>query len=177
MRIEPGTPPPPVVELLLIDTAVSQALHEGAAEFEHRYQANPGDEWELICGVAEQTLQLLDHRPRPAPFGGFLVIDGLSRRVIGTCGFADGPGAAGTPEIAYFTFPPFERRGYATAMARKLVEIARRDDRVKTIIAHTLPQPGPSTRILERCGFRCAGIVQHVEDGAVWRWELPNSRG
>ena len=176
MPIETKSPPPPTVELLAIDPVVAQALAESAAAFQQRYRADPGNEIELLRGVAQQTLALLEQRPRPAPFGGFLTIDQRSRQVIGTCGFADGPGAAGTPEIAYFTFPPFERRGYATAMARKLVEIARCDDRVKTIIAHTLPQPGPSTRILERCGFRCAGIVQHVEDGAVWRWELPNSR-
>ncbi|MDX2197661.1 MAG: GNAT family N-acetyltransferase [Phycisphaerae bacterium] len=176
MRIEPGAPPPPVVELLRIDATVARALNDDSAAFQLHYRANPGAELELIRGVAQQTLQLLERRPRPAPFGGYLAIDTVTRQIIGTCGFSDGPGAAGTPEIAYFTFPPFERRGYATAMARKLIEIARREDRVKTIIAHTLPQAGPSTRILERCGFRCTGVVQHVEDGPVWRWELSNAR-
>jgi|SRR6267378_2525891 len=37
--------------------------------------------------------------------------------------------------------------------------------------AHTLPLSNPSTRVLQKCGFRHIGAVVDPEDGPVWRWE------
>jgi RimJ/RimL family protein N-acetyltransferase len=68
------------------------------------------------------------------------------------------------------TFPSFERRGHATAMAARLVEIARAAG-AAMVIAHTLPQENASNRALRRNGFIFAGAVQDPEDGEVWRWE------
>jgi len=42
---------------------------------------------------------------------------------------------------------------------------------VRTIRAHTLPQRNASTRILEKCGFRQTGEIDHPTDGLIWRWE------
>jgi hypothetical protein len=37
-------------------------------------------------------------------------------------------------------------------------------------MAYTLPQRGPSTRILETVGLEFDGEFEHPEDGNVWRW-------
>jgi RimJ/RimL family protein N-acetyltransferase len=74
-------------------------------------------------------------------------------------------------EIAYGIVPSFEGRGYATEAARALVNHARTHEQVRQIIAHTMPVPNASTRVLKKCGFTFAGEVIDPEDGRVWRWE------
>jgi RimJ/RimL family protein N-acetyltransferase len=44
------------------------------------------------------------------------------------------------------------------------------DERVKTVIAHTLPENNASTHILDKIGFTFAGEIEHPEDGLIWRW-------
>lgn len=125
----------------------------------------------LVADVIGLTEAMRSANGAPPEWGGYLAADASSRAVIGTCAYKDAPDAAGAVEIAYFTFPEFEGRGYGTAMAAALVERAARDDGVLTIRAHTLPEPNASTRILGRNGFVHLGTVEDPEDGLVWRWE------
>lgn len=119
--------------------------------------------------VLEQTAALLTSDPRPNPWGSYLAKDGETG--VGLCAFKAAPDAQGSVEIAYFTFPSYERRGFATAMAAALVEIAR-DGGATTAVAHTLPEENASNQALRRNGFAFAGDVIDPEDGPVWRWEL-----
>jgi RimJ/RimL family protein N-acetyltransferase len=57
-------------------------------------------------------------------------------------------------------------------MAGKLVEAASRSPEVKRIIAHTLPEPNASTRVLEKVGMSFVGEVFDPEDGRVWQWRI-----
>lgn len=102
---------------------------------------------------------------------GFGIIDRESRTVIGAASFKGPPDTNGMVEIAYGIVPSFEGRGYATEAARALVDFAQGDDKVRQIIAHTMPEPNASTRVLTKCGFTFAGEVIDPEDGRVWRWE------
>jgi ribosomal-protein-alanine N-acetyltransferase len=121
--------------------------------------------------VAEHSLAFLKSFPyetRPRNLG-YLVVEGESQQLAGTCSFK-GPPAEGAVEIAYFTFPGFEGRGIATAMAQFLLEQAGAMPGVERVIAHTLPESSASTRILEKVGMARAGSAE--EDGVtVWRWE------
>ncbi len=92
--------------------------------------------------------------------------------VVGTCGFK-GPPCEGRVEIAYFTFPDCEGKGFATAMAAQLVGIAQGHTSQPIIAAQTLPQRNASHRILEKLGFQHAETILHPEDGIVWEWRLP----
>jgi RimJ/RimL family protein N-acetyltransferase len=120
--------------------------------------------------VLTQTVDLLTRDPRPDPWGSYLAHDGATP--VGICAFKAAPEAEGTVEIAYMTFPAFERRGYAAAMAGALFETAVRGG-AATVIAHTLPVAKASTRVLKRNGFTFAGETIDPEDGLVWRWERP----
>jgi ribosomal-protein-alanine N-acetyltransferase len=84
-----------------------------------------------------------------------------------------GPPRGGVAEIAYYTLPELEGRGYATATARALVEVARAHDPAVRLIAQTLPAPNASNALLRKLGFTFAGPVLHPEDGEVWEWHLP----
>lgn len=88
--------------------------------------------------------------------------------LIGTCAFKTPP-ESGSVEIAYFTFPGYEGRGIATAMARHLVELAALHG-VRHVRAQTLPEKNASNRLLEKLGFTLSGSVMHPDDGEVWEW-------
>jgi RimJ/RimL family protein N-acetyltransferase len=130
-----------------------------------------GEFAKMIGDVAAQTTALYERLPRDPSWIGYVTADRVTNQVIGVCGFKNAP-ANGAVEVAYFTFPAFENRGFATAMAAEMVAIARSSPDIRAVIAHTLPQPNASTRVLYKNGFRNAGEIIDPEDGPVWRWEL-----
>jgi RimJ/RimL family protein N-acetyltransferase len=103
------------------------------------------------------------------PWTGYLAVsDG---RVVGTCAFKCAP-VDESVEIAYFTFPEFEGRGIATAMATELVAIARAARPGLLITSQTRAERNASNAILGKLGFTFAGPVMHPEDGEIWEWHL-----
>ena len=99
--------------------------------------------------------------------GSFTV---LEEQFVGGCGYKSPP-RNGRVEIAYFTLPQFQGRGYATAMAERLIGIAESADPKVVVFAQTLPQESASTSILKRLNFELLGTVEHPEDGLVWEWQ------
>jgi len=91
--------------------------------------------------------------------------------LVGTCGFKSSP-YNGRVEIAYFTFPKYESRGFATAMATQLVTIAKQQEPTILVTAQTLPEHNASHRILEKLRFDCIGKIEHVEEGTICEWHL-----
>jgi len=158
------------VQLIRIDDSLRANVNHGGDAFAATYAASLGDSTDIVRGVVAQTLEMIEKAPRAPEWGGYLAVDAAQALVVGTCGFAHGPEADGTVEIAYFTFPAFEGRGYATAMARALLERALASPEVRDVVAHTLPEPNASTRILENIGFRRAGEAHDPDLGTVWRW-------
>lgn len=136
-----------------------------------------GPAWDCVRPAVEQTVALLSRLPRPAPWGCYLMADSESREVVGICGFKNAP-SDGNVEIAYYTFPTYEGKGYATAAAAALTAIAESSSEVQLVIARTLMEPNASTRVLTKCGFALTGEVVDPEDGQVWQWERPaNNQG
>lgn len=116
------------------------------------------------------TAKLYERRGFIHPWIGYLAWSGDD--LAGTCAFTSPP-HDGEVEIAYFTFPGFEGKGIATALARELVEIARSNDPGILVTARTLPRDYPSTTVLKKF-FAFRGAVDHPTDGRIWRWELPH---
>ena len=125
---------------------------------------------EVASSALEATALLYDTVGFHEPWVGYLAMDG--ERVVGTCGFK-APPAAGRVEIAYFTFPEFEGRGVATAMARRLTDLALETEPGVTVAAQTLPIGNASNAILRKLGFRLVGTATDEEVGEVWEWQLP----
>jgi RimJ/RimL family protein N-acetyltransferase len=116
----------------------------------------------LACAETATLYARAGHEP---PFVRYIAFDGT--HYVGTCGFTRPP-HAGRVEIAYHTFPLFERRGFATQMARALLDIAAEH----AVIAHTAPESNASTSVLLKLGFQLEGRVMDPERGVVWRWQL-----
>lgn len=106
------------------------------------------------------------------PWIGYIAIEGGV--AVGTCAFKSPP-ADGRVEIAYLTFPAFERRGVGTRMARELVALARATDPAVQVAAQTAPEENASTRILRKLGFVHTGDAHDHEIGRCWEWRLPRS--
>jgi [ribosomal protein S5]-alanine N-acetyltransferase len=91
-------------------------------------------------------------------------------RLVGSAAYKGKP-LDGTIEIAYGTFDDVRGQGIGGRMCKELVAIALETDPSLRITARTLPEKNPSTRILEKNGFRLVGTVEDPEDGEVWEWE------
>ncbi len=156
---------------------LSPSLEEKLANDEEHNAAVVQEDW---TGMAEAVLRVIGRTLDAAPtsidelrWEGYFVIDEDTREVVGSCAFTGPPTDERGVEIAYFTYPGFEGRGYATEMARKLVELAGGSTEVQRVIAHTLPETNASTRVLQKVGMTFVGEVIDPEDGLVWRWQLP----
>jgi RimJ/RimL family protein N-acetyltransferase len=94
----------------------------------------------------------------------------IDNELVGSAGFKGGP-KEGKVEIAYGTFPAYQRQGVGSEMCRQLVLIALQTDSSIRITARTFEPDNYSTRILKKNGFSCNGPVWDEEDGTVWEWE------
>jgi [ribosomal protein S5]-alanine N-acetyltransferase len=96
----------------------------------------------------------------PGSFGWhrYVVLDGglgRSRTLVGAIGGF--PKAQGDVEIGYSTLPGFQRRGFATASAQRLVEWLLTQEGVESVSAQTYPRVPESIKVMERCGMRFVG--------------------
>ena len=163
----------PSIELITTVPSMDHALSE-----DPEYQeAMSREDWPRLANVIQRIVGRTIPPGIPStvtsdPWRGYFAVDPTTRELIGSCAFKSSPTPEGSVEIAYFTYPPFEGRGYATEMARALVALALKSGAVRTIVAHTLPEPNASTRVLQKTGMTFVGEVIDPEDGRVWRWEL-----
>lgn len=131
-----------------------------------------------LPGVAAEVLRatgkLYESVGFKEPWVGYLAL--AKSTPVGTCGFKSPP-LDGRVEIAYYTFPDFEGRGLATAMAAELVAIARRHEPSILVAAQTRPRRNASHCILEKLGFRHVETLEHPEDGKIWEWQLAPKAG
>ncbi len=119
-----------------------------------------------ICAGMAALYSTAGYEP---PWIGYLAL--VEGQVVGGCGFKK-PIDDGRVEIAYFTFPDFEQRGYASAMAKRLVAMAAVDAPGVLVTAQTLPEENASTKLLKRLNFQMIGAVEHPDDGTVWEWHF-----
>lgn len=101
------------------------------------------------------------------PWVHYIVTD--SGQAVGTCGFESGP-SEGRVNVNFETFPASKGRGFATAMLRALVRIARHAVPRVVLVAHTAPHEDAATAVLEKCGFEYIGMIEDPECGLVWEW-------
>jgi ribosomal-protein-alanine N-acetyltransferase len=124
------------------------------------------------AAVSSAWLALLDGSSPSDPWvHGFVLVHLTSGTVVGKCGFKGPPDANGVVEIAYGLDPEHQGKGYAAEAAAALSSYALSHEAVRTVRAHTLPEPNASTRVLTKCGFQKVGEVMDPEDGLAWRWE------
>ena len=151
-------------ELRLLDAA----LESDAALAEALANAVAPD-WCLFPGALEHTRDAVAADPEAVAWGARLFVEG--ELLVGWGGFKGPPARRGEVELGYEIAPGERGRGLATAAVREMVAEAHGAGEVRSVIAHTLPEHGASTRVLEKNGFVLDGEAE--EDGQpVWRWRL-----
>jgi RimJ/RimL family protein N-acetyltransferase len=85
-----------------------------------------------------------------------------------------GPPRDGVVELGYAVSPSWEGRGIATAAVGELLRDAYTAPDVRGVIAHTLPETGPSVRVLGKSGFLYESAV--VTDGVGTTWRFRHDR-
>jgi RimJ/RimL family protein N-acetyltransferase len=124
-----------------------------------------------LDGAVEAHIALYERTGASAPWIAYLARLQGTREFVGICSFKDNC-RGGRVEMAYHTFPHYEGRGFAKAMAAQLVDLALRHPDVTEVTAQTLPEENASTRILNGLGFRRAGFASDPDEGEVWQWVL-----
>ena len=165
----------PSLSLIPLEDNLLKVLVAGPMAVLASLCTNAGEIADTVQQVAGATLNMLERSGARPPWIGYLARRAADGTIVGTRAFK-GPPSSGSVEIAYFTFPGHERQGCAAAMAGALVALAFSEPTVTRVVAHTLPEENPSTRVLRRHGFRLEGALRDEEDGEVWRWSLAKAR-
>ncbi len=92
--------------------------------------------------------------------------------LAGNGGFATAPNETGEVEIGYEIAPACQNKGYATAAARALVELALSREEVSAVVAHTLARENASNAVLKRIGMSLVAELPNPEVGKVWKWSI-----
>jgi [ribosomal protein S5]-alanine N-acetyltransferase len=141
------------------DTALASALGHDVV---------PG--WATFTEALEPTRDALAATPSGSDWGARFFLAGDPPQLVGWGGFK-GPPDNGVVELGYEIAESRRGRGLATAATRAMLTEAFCDERVTTVIAHTLPERNASNRVLEKAGFEYDGEAN--ENGElVWRFSL-----
>jgi RimJ/RimL family protein N-acetyltransferase len=128
-----------------------------------------------LDGAVDAHIALYERTGASAPWIAYLARLQGTREFVGICSFKDNC-RGGRVEIAYHTFPQYERRGFGKAMAAQLVDLALRHPDVTEVIAETLPEENSSTHILRGLGFHYASSATDPDEGEVWQWVLTRAQ-
>jgi len=165
--------PQPVPPAIAAEPATAEqlrALIDGPDRFREAFGLTVVDGYLEFPDALPFSLRWLEEDGVAPEWASYLFIHIEDRAVIGMGGYK-GPPADGIVEIGYGIAPAYRRAGYAAAAARALIERAHAVG-VTTVIAHTLAEPNPSTRVLGKLGFVQTDTIEDPEDGPIWRWEL-----
>jgi RimJ/RimL family protein N-acetyltransferase len=100
----------------------------------------------------------------------------LRPRLAGIAGYKGTPDANGIVEIGYGVVPEKRRRGYASEAVRALLANAFADERVRSVVAHTLPDLVPSIGVLLGTGFVYNGLGNDPQEPTAIRYVLSRDR-
>ena len=159
------------IHLINCDEQILNKILEGSKALADTLQLNVPSPWtEFGHPIFLYSLAKVTHNPNVAKWWTYLPIIKETNTLIGSCGFKGPPNANGEVEIGYEVALNYRRRGYATEIARQLVTLAFEHSAVQHVIAHTLAEENPSTKVLGYNNFKFVTTIESEEDGKVWQW-------
>lgn len=108
--------------------------------------------------------------PQGQVWGSLFFVEPRARALVGFGGFKGPPSSDRVVEIGYAIAPAFQGQGLATQAVAQMVQRAFADPSIHAVDAHTLGHANPSTRVLEKSGFRRIGEAHDADAGVVWHW-------
>jgi RimJ/RimL family protein N-acetyltransferase len=127
------------------------------------------------------TIDWLASHPEDAAWSLYYILESrspsvLHPRLVGIAGYKGAPDEEGAVEIGYGVVTEARRRGYATEAVRELLARAFAGERVRTVIAQTLPELAPSIGVLVGTGFVYDGLGSDLHEPTAIRYVLPRKR-
>ena len=161
------------LKLIPTDAEILKSAIEGNEILAKKMNVTVQDNWtEFGVGALQYSLDKLTESEEETNWWTYFPIHKQDNKLIGSGGYKGKPTNEGQVELGYEITPNYRNRGLATEMTKGLIENALRDERVKSIIAHTLGQVHPSTKVLQKCGFEKVEEINDPDDGLIWKWEL-----
>ncbi|MBL0340075.1 MAG: GNAT family N-acetyltransferase [Bacteroidetes bacterium] len=161
------------LRLIPCDIEILQSAIAGDEKLAQKLKVSIHNNWtEFGVGAMQYSLDKLSANKDESGWWTYLPIHKNDNKLIGSCGYKGKPTNDGTVELGYEIAPDYRNRGLATEMTLALIENALKDERIKSILAHTLPQENPSTAVLKKCGFVKESELNDPDDGLIWRWVL-----
>ena len=91
------------------------------------------------------------------------------RKMIGDLCFVDEPNEAGETEVGYGTYNEFQGKGYMSEMLGGIIQWARTQPKIRTILASTDNDNAASIKVLQKNNF----ILTHQSESSFsWKLEL-----
>lgn len=130
--------------------------------------------WATFTEALQPIREALAQDSGGTGWGARFFVGGDPPGLVGWGGFKGAP-RNGVVELGYEIAESRQRRGLATAAIRAMVEEAFADERVISVIAHTLAERNASNRVLEKVGFQYDGDAQEDSEN-MWRYSLTRPR-
>ena len=111
-------------------------------------------------------IEAMEQEPTRQVWDG-IILHKADQVAIGGIGFHGPPDEAGRVEIGYNIIPDYEGQGYATEMARRVIDWAFQTPGIQVITAECLDDNIGSIRVLE-----IVGMCRLAAEGNKLKWEL-----
>lgn len=161
------------LKLIPCDTEILTDAIAGNENLAKKLGITVQDNWtEFGKGALQYSLEKLSESQDESGWWTYFPIHKPDNKLIGSGGYKGKPTLDGIVELGYEIAPDYRNRGLATEMTKELIAHAFKNNSVKTIIAHTLGQVNPSTKVLQKCGFEKVGEITDPDDGLIWKWEV-----
>jgi ribosomal-protein-alanine N-acetyltransferase len=158
------------------DLALLEAAISGRPALRRALACEVAEGWNVVSEALHATRDAVAADPDSTRWGARLFVLEEPRTLVGWGGFKSPP-RDGVVELGYEVASSWEGRGLATAAVRELLREAFAAPEVLTVLAHTLAEPGPSVRVLEKTGFVLEREVPDDEVGTAWRLRLDRPPG
>ena len=160
--------------LRLVDgtLALLSAAVEGRNALEGLLGVSVAEDWEGFPDALPIIHASYEKKPEGHRWGSLFFIEIEASTLVGFGGFKGSPSPDGVVEIGYAIAPAFRGQGLATDAVVQMVQRAFADVAVRAVDAHTLGHDNPSTRVLQKAGFRKIAEIEDPDDGTIWQWRL-----
>lgn len=161
------------LKIIPCDKEILKSAIEGNEILARKINVNVPENW-TVFGIdsIQYSLNKLTESEEETNWWTYFPIHKKDNLLIGSGGYKGKPTIEGIVELGYEIAPNYRNRGLATEMNKGLIENAFKDERVKSIIAHTLGQDNPSTKVLKKCGFKKVEEINDPDEGIIWKWKL-----
>jgi RimJ/RimL family protein N-acetyltransferase len=166
-------PSPGLVRLVTPDLALLDAAIDGPPALEQALGCEVAEGWEVFGQALGRIRDAVAADPASTRWGTRLFVLDAPPTLVGWGGFKGSP-RDGVVELGYAISPSWEGRGIATAAVGELLREAYAAPEVRSVVAHTLPETGPSVRVLGKSGFVYEDAV--ITDGVGTTWRFRHDR-